>query len=170
MVYRVGVGHLSRFLQEVDIFQTLSDRQLDRVAALCEGRAFRAEDCLAIQDAQGSHLYVIRKGEIIVSTGAEGKDLVVRKIREHETVPVAVLFEPPVLVTTARAATDGEALAIPRVRLMELCELEPQIGMRIYRAVCGVLMNRYRYVLHKLSERANAEVYIGPPWEGGAEV
>ena len=44
MVYRVGVKHLSHFLGEVDIFQSLSERHLDRIAALCEEREFKAGD------------------------------------------------------------------------------------------------------------------------------
>ncbi len=36
MVYRVNVKHISRFFQEVDIFQGLSERHLDRIASLCQ--------------------------------------------------------------------------------------------------------------------------------------
>ena len=69
-------------------------------------------------------------------------------------------------MTTARAATEGDLYFIPSVRLLELCELEPRIGLHIYRAACGTLARRYRYALDQLSD---APERAGPPWRG-AEV
>ena len=169
MVYRVGVRHLSQFLGDVDIFQGLSERNLDRIASLCEESSFRRGDYLGVQNESGNLLYIIRDGEVTATTGSEETNVVVRTVRERETFPLAILFEPPLMVTTARAATDGEALVIPRVRLMELCDLEPRIGMRIYRAACGILVNRYRYALHKLAESIIPATHVSPPGRG-AEV
>ncbi len=169
MVYRVDVKHVTNFLHEVDIFRGLAERQLDRIAGLCEEWSFRTGDYLGVQNEQGSRLYVIRYGEITVTTTTDEMDVVVRTVRERETLPVAVLFEPPLLVTTARAATDGEALVIPRVRLLELCELDPKIGMHVYKSVCDILMNRYRYTLHRLSGMADLTISINSLADG-AEV
>jgi CRP-like cAMP-binding protein len=169
MVYRTGVGHIGEFLGEVDIFQGLSERQLVRVAGLCEEWRFKQGDYLGIENERGSRLYVIRSGEITVTTGPDNNDVVVRTVRRNEAFPVAALFEPPILLTTTRAATDGEALVIPRVGLMELCELDPQIGARIYKAACAIIMNRYRYTLERLSEEIHPALHVGRSWEG-AEV
>ena len=166
MVYRVGVRHLSRFLQEVDIFQGLSERHLDRIAALCEESSFGEGDFLGVQNQPGSQLYVIRRGRVTATIGSEQTNIVVRTLVERETFPLAVLFEPPLMVTTARAASDGEALMIPRVRLMELCDLEPRIGMHIYKAACGILVSRYRYALQELAESINPAVHVSPSWSG----
>ena len=107
MVYRVDVKHVTSFLHEVDIFRGLAERQLDRIAGLCEEWSFRAGDYLGVQNEQGTRLYIIRHGEITVTTSTDEMNAVVRTVRERETLPVAVLFEPPILVTTAKAATDG---------------------------------------------------------------
>ncbi len=167
MVYKVDVRHISRFLQEVDIFRGLSEKHLDRIAAICEERSFHAGDFLSIQNESGSSLYVIRSGEITVTAGSREKSMVVRTVRERETLPVAVLFDPPRMVTTAKAATDGNALVIPKTRFLELCELEPRIGMHIYRAVCGILMSRYRHTLYSLADSVSGpSISIDPSWEG----
>ena len=164
MVYRVGVGHISRFLQDVDIFRGLSDRHLERVAALCNEYTFSEGDYLNIQDEPGDRLYIIQSGSVTATTGKD--KVVVRTVRERETFPVAALFEPPTLITTARAAVDGSALVIPRVSLMELCELEPTIGLHIYRAACSVLASRYRYALHRLEDSMTSLVQLDPHWSG----
>ncbi len=166
MVYRVDVGHIRRFLQDVDIFRGLSDRHLERIAALCNDYSFSEGDYLALQDEPGDRLYVVQKGTVTATTGRDDANVVVRTVQERETFPVAALFEPPILITTARAATDGNALVIPRVGLMELCEIEPTIGLHIYRAACSVLVSRYRYALHRLEDSMTAPVQFVPHWSG----
>ena len=134
----------------MDIFRGLSDRNLDRIAGLCEEASFGAGGYLGKQNEAGTHVHIIRKGEFTVTTGSGESSIVVRSVGPYETLHLAVLFEPPILVTTAHAATDGEAWVIPRVRLMELCELEPSIGMHIYQAACAIVIRRYRHTLDRL--------------------
>ena len=166
MVYRSPAALVTHFLSEVDLFRGLSARHIERVAALCEEVRFEAGDYLGYQDELGDRLYVVREGEVTATTGARDKPVAVRTVTPREAFPVAILFNPPKQVTTARAATDGAAFAIPRVRLLELCELEPRIGLHIFSAACGILASRYRYALDRLSEAAPAE--DGPEsWVGG---
>lgn len=169
MVYRTNVSYISDFLREVDMFSGLSERNLNRIASLCEEHTLAPGELLGAQDQRGAFLYVIREGEIEASVGSQATGVVVRTVRARETFPIAVLMEPPLLVTTTRAVTDVSAYAIPRVRLMELCELEPEIGMHIYRASCGIIMNRYRYTLAMLSDSVGHPARLNPVWRG-AEV
>ncbi len=166
MLYRSPSAIVTHFLTEVDLFQGLSIRHLERVAALCEDFDFKEGDYLGIQDEPGDRLYVVRDGEVTATTGAREKSLVVRTVRAHEAFPVAIFFNPPVLVTTSRAATDGSAFVIPRVRLMELCQLEPRIGLHVFSAACGILASRYRYTLDRLAEVVSG-VDISPSGAGG---
>ena len=169
MVYRTNVRYISHFLREVDMFSGLSERNLDRIASLCEEVTIAPGEHLGMQDELGSRLYIIRDGEITVTVGSQDTDVVVRTVRGRETFPIAILMEPPILVTTTQAVTEVNAYVVPRVRLMELCELEPEIGMHIYRASCGIIMNRYRYTLAMLSDSAGHPTRLNPVWRG-AEV
>ena len=150
MVYRTAVGHISEFLRKADIFSGLSPRNLDRIAALCESVPFSKDDYIGKQNDTGTHIHIIKSGEFTVTTGDEESGIVVRKVGPYETLHLSALFEPPIVVTTAQASIDGEAWIIPRVRLMELCELEPVIGMHIYKSVCRIVIQRYRYILDQL--------------------
>jgi len=167
MVYKTGVQHVTDFLQDVDVLRGLSERHLDRVAALCEETSFTKGDNLGDQNSLGHQIYIVRSGEVTATTGAQDKSLVVRTVREHQTFPVAALFEPPMQITNARAATDGTAFVIPRVRLIELCELEPRIGLHIYRAACRILMSRYRYTLDRLADAHDSGIEISSSRSGG---
>ncbi len=169
MVYRVNVKHISRFFQEVDIFQGLSERHLDRIASLCEEETFQPGELLTTRDDIGDKLYVLRSGQLKVSTGSRDSDFVVRTLHEKETFPLAILMEPPTLVTTNEAITEVETYVMPRVRLLELCELETRIGLHIYKASFAILMSRYRYTLSELADSVSSETRINPAWKG-AEV
>ncbi|CAI8007855.1 hypothetical protein GBAR_LOCUS5435 [Geodia barretti] len=87
MVYRTNVSYISHFLREVDMFSGLSERNLDRIASLCEEYTFAPEEHLGMQDEHGTNLYVIRDGEIRVSVGSQDTGVVVRTVREKETFP-----------------------------------------------------------------------------------
>jgi len=167
MVYKTGVRHVTEFLREVDVLKGLSERHLDRISALCEETEFKEGDNLGDQDEPGHQIYIIRSGQIKATTGAQDKSLVVRTVREHETFPVAALFDPPIQITNARAFTDGTAFVIPRVKLIELCELEPRIGLHIYRAGCRILVSRYRYALNRLADEHGANLEISANRVGG---
>jgi CRP-like cAMP-binding protein len=166
MVYRSPESFVTHFLTEVDLFKGLSIRHIERLAALCEDFEFRTGDYLGHQDQPGDCLYLVRSGEITATTGARETSLVVRTVVAHEAFPVAVLFNPPILVTTSQAATDGSAYVIPRVRLLELCQLEPRIGMQIFSTGCAILASRYRYTLDRLAEVVSG-LDISPAWVGG---
>ena len=167
MVYKTGARQVTDFLQEVDVLRGLSERHLDRISALCEETEFHKGENLGDQDAPGHRIYIVRDGEVTATTQAQDKSLVVRTVRERETFPVAALFEPPIQITNARAATDGTAFVIPRVRLIELCELEPRIGLHIYRAACRILVRRYRYALNRLADAHGESVEISSSRAGG---
>ena len=166
MVYKVDVKHVTEFLKGVDIFRALSERHLDRVAAVCEELSFGADEDLSIQNEPESRIYIIRRGEVAVMSSSDEDSVLLRTLRERETFALAALFEPPIVATTARAVTDGQAYVIPRVRMLELCELEPRIGMHVYRAAAAILLGRYRHTLQWLSALASPEDYVGPLAEG----
>ena len=169
MVYRINVQHISRFLEEVDVFRGLSERHLHRIAALCEEETFSAGERITTRDERATKLYVLRSGELKVSTGSRDSDVVVRTLHEKEAFPLAILMEPPTLVTTNEAITDIEAYAMSRARLLELCELETRIGLHIYKASFAILMNRYHYTLAELADSISSETRINHAWTG-AEV
>ena len=151
MVYRIAQSHTVQFLEGVDIFRGLPDRDLERVAALCQEWTFKEGDSLGVQNEPGSLLYMVREGEVTATNESPETSVVVRTMKPQEAFPVAVLFDPPILVTTTHAATDGNGLVIPRSQLRELFDLEPRVGMHVYRAVCGILAGRYRYTLERFA-------------------
>ncbi len=150
------------FLREVDIFQGLTDHELGMIAVSCMPRTFHAGEFLAHEGARGEYLYIVVKGEVRVSSKSEGDQLTVRVVRQKESVPLASILEPPLLITTAEAMETVETLAIPRLMLLRICELQPMLGMQVYRATAAVLARRYRATLQQVTGQLEATLeYMG---------
>lgn len=135
-------------LREVDVFEGLTDNELGYVAALGRRRKVSAGERLAEGGSRGEALFVILEGGLRLLT-LTAPESVVRTAHAGESVPLATIIEPPVLVTTVEAESDGEVLEIPRKRLMELFEKQPMIGLQVYRAAAKSFEHRYRETLDR---------------------
>jgi hypothetical protein len=137
---------LCQCLRESDVFEGLTDDELRLVVAIGEQRQVPAGERLANAGSRGENLFVILKGEIQLLSHAPA-EVVVRTARVGQTVPLAAIIDPPVLVTTVEATTDCAVFAIPRQPLIDLLELHPMMGFQVYRAVARSFEHRYRQTL-----------------------
>lgn len=136
-------------LRESDIFEGLTDHELRLVAGIGERRAVAAGERLAHAGSRGENIYLILSGEFRLLTNTQG-EIPVRMAHAGETVPLAAIIDPPVLVTTIEAIPDCEVFAIPRGRLLELFDVQPMIGLQVYRAAAKAFEHRYRKSLDGL--------------------
>ena len=139
-------------LRNTDIFEALTDDDLLLVAGIGEVRPIVAGTRLAQAGEQGEILYVILEGQVRLLARGRGDEVPVRVAEAGESVPLAVILEPPVLVTSVEAITDGEVFAIPTLQLLELCELHPMLGFQVYRATAMAFERRYRKTLERLTD------------------
>lgn len=135
-------------LRETDVFEGLTDNELRYIAAIGHREKVSAGQRLAEGGSRGDTLFVILQGELRLLTHTL-PEVPVRRAHAGEAVPLAVIIDPPVLVTTVEAATDGEILAIPRRRLLDLLEKKPLIGYQVYRAAAKQFEHRYRMTLDR---------------------
>lgn len=149
-----------RVLRDVDIFRSLTDEQMDRVASLGKQIHVSEGKVLGEQNEPGYFMFVVLEGKAQLSTRSGLGEVTVRIAGPTESFPLASLLGPGILITSARAMADMKLLAIPRNSLRELCLQDPQIGMRIYAAIAEVLASRYRRTLQHLA--ASAEMAFRP--------
>jgi hypothetical protein len=135
-------------LRESDAFEGLTDEELTYLSAIGYRRKVSAGERLAEGGSRGETLFVILEGELRLLTHTL-PEIAVRTAHAGETVPLAAIIDPPVLVTTVEAASDGEVFAIPRKRLLDLFEKRPLIGFQVYRAAAKLFEHRYRMTLER---------------------
>ena len=143
-----------RALRDVDIFQDLSDSQIESVAALGQPLEISAGQVLERTGEPGLFLFIIIKGKAQLSAHSAIGEITVRIAGPGESFPLAALIGEGTLITSAEAMTEMTLLAIPRSQLLRLCSEQPEIGMRLYSAIAAVLGNRYRRTLEHLTTSA----------------
>ena len=135
-------------LRESDVFEALTDEELRLVAVIGQRRRVKAGERLARGGSRGESLFVILEGELSLLThDASAKP--VRTAHPRDTVPLAAIIEPPVLVTTVEAHTDAEVFVIPRIRLLDLFDEQPMIALQVYKAAAKSFEHRYRTTLDR---------------------
>ncbi len=142
------LARLCSQLRESDVFEGLTDEELRLVAAIGHRQSVRAGERLARGGSRGESLFVILEGELRLLTHAP-PEKPVRTAHAGETVPLAAIIDPPVLVTTVEAVGDAEVFAIPRIRLLDLFDEQPMIALQVYRAAAKAFEHRYRMTLDR---------------------
>lgn len=150
MVDGQDLERISERLHETDVFRRLDAEQRRQVAAIGHLQHVAPGERLAEAGSRGQELYVVLSGELRLFARHGDVERIVRRAHVRETVPLAVLLDPPVLVTAIEGSLDAELLTIPRAALLELCESNPAIGVQIYRAAARSFEERYRSTLDNL--------------------
>jgi len=133
-------------LRESDIFEGLTDDELRMVAGIARHWRIPGGARLAIAGSRGHDLFLIVQGEIRLLSHPPAEEIV-RVATKGETVPLAAIIDPPVLVTTVETRGECEILVIPRQPFLDLLEANPAMGFQVYRAVAHAFEHRYRHTL-----------------------
>lgn len=137
---------LCQQLRESDVFEALTDDELQLVAAIGHRQRVKAGERLARGGSRGESLFLVLDGELRLLTH-DASEKPVRTAHPGETVPLAAIIDPPVLVTTVEAVNDAEVFAMPRIRLLDLFGEQPMIALQVYKAAAKAFEHRYRMTL-----------------------
>ena len=140
-----------RLLEHVDIFVDHSDEERYRIASLGRRLQLPAGKGLGAEGEPGYLLFAIIAGQAQLSARSPVGEVTVQIAGPGECLPLAGIVDEGLLVTSVVAMTDMEVLAIPCSSLMELCSSEPQIGLKLYAAIAGILAGRYRNTLRHIT-------------------
>jgi CRP-like cAMP-binding protein len=132
----------------------MPDRQTDEIASIGHLLEIPLGQELGRVGEQGTHRFAIISGRAQLSAGSGLGEITVRVVGPGESFPLAALIESGTLVTTAKAMTEMELIAIPCAQLRELCTRDTDLGMRIYMAIAAAFEERYRKTLVELSASA----------------
>ena len=159
-----GLWERTRTLIKVDIFEKLTANQIDRIASLGQPVEISAGQVLGMAGEPGHSLFVIIQGKAQLSAHSAIGDITVRIAGAGESFPLAALLGSGTLITSVKAMTDMQLLAIPRTRLLAMFAQNPEIGMHIYEAIADVLSLRYWRTLVHVTENAEGAVNASEIW------
>lgn len=133
-----------QFLSTVRIFSDLDPDELGLVAELAEEVAWEAgQEAYTVGD-RGSSMIVVRDGLIELYGVAGGVEKHFMSVRPGNAFGLLALIDPGHRPATARAAEPTTGLRFEGEDLDRLVEAHPATGIKLFRAILGVLGERVR--------------------------
>lgn len=133
-------------LGKVQIFTGLERDEVERVAALCQQRAFRKGDIIVREGETSQELFVIGEGmvEISLTTPAASTPLI--NLGKGQVFGEMTLVDRGARSATVTVLNDDTVLlAIPHDAFLELCESDNHIGFIVMRNLAAEMSLRLRY-------------------------
>jgi len=141
-------------LKQADIFYELSNTQLELVASICTDKVYQAGELVFEENSPGSELCIIADGEveIQVNPATVGKKddgtgpYTIATLRRGQSFGEVTLVDEGLRSASARASQpETHLLAVPRAKLMLLCDTYPQLGYRLMRNLAADLAMKIRH-------------------------
>ena len=140
-------------LKQADIFDELTNTQLELVASICSERHYQAGDVIFQENLPGDELYVIANGEVGIEvdpslvgkdTGSQGAHIIATLRRGQSFGEVSLVDEGLRSAGARCTQPDTRLVVIPRDKLMLLCDTYPQLGYRLMRNLAADLAMKIR--------------------------
>ena len=138
---------IKQIMKGVELFDGLTDEELDKVISLCQERRYKDNDVIAIQNSPGKDLFIIQEGfvEVAVAGRAGGTSKVIVNLGVGQTVGEMSLVDQGPRSATVRAInTPTVVQVITHEAFEKLCETDTQIGYVVMRNMAADLSFRLR--------------------------
>lgn len=145
---------IAAVLSITELFDNLSEAQLELVASICESGTYQPGVELLKEHENSDDLYVIVRGGVevmmdpsFVGTGEahEVEMAVLTELRQGQVFGEVALVDQGIRSATIRVSQENtQVLRIPRERLMLLCDTYPDLGYQLMKNVAADLAFKIR--------------------------
>ena len=133
-------------LQKVPMFAKLNYEDTVRLASIARMEKFAPGTVIIQQDSLGDALYIIRAGEVVVTTHGPFGPEDVGRLRAGETFGEMSLIDEMLTSANVVAAGEVETMTIPRRQFESLVSSDDKLAVKIYKAFARSLSDRLRRV------------------------
>lgn len=144
----------AELIRNAVFFGGLSDTACSKLAALSHRKTVEKRDVLFMEESKGSAIYLLVSGTIqLVKTSLEGKETVIKTVKQGELFAEVILFEKPQYPVTAIARSQSEVIALPRDGFLKLLD-EPEFRNDFM----AVLVRKQRYLTERIQQLTSMDV------------
>jgi len=135
-------------LEWCEFFKNLGKSNIEKIAELCEARAYEAGECVFQQHDFGEHLYIIAEGRVSLERSVdmgERKGSVVIEILSKGRVLgcwSTLLGESHFLMSTALCQKPSKVISIKGSQLREMMLSNTELGFKVLERFCFLLRDR----------------------------
>ena len=144
----------TQLIRDAKFFNDLSEAACQRLAEMSRRRTLERRDLLFMEGTEGKAVYLLTSGSIqLVKTNLDGKETVIKTVKEGELFAEVILFEKPRYPVTAIARTDVEVIELPRAGFLNLLD---ERGFR--NDFMAMLMAKQRYLAERIQQLTAMDV------------
>ncbi len=141
-------------IKSINLFESLSEEMIESVANIVLKKRALKREIIFYEGDPGYSIYVLIKGQVqLYKTGSDGREIVVKIIREGEMFGEVILFEENSYPVSAAALSDSSLLMLPKHQFS--CLLEKP---RFREEFISMLMRKMRYLTNQIEYLANYDV------------
>lgn len=141
-------------LQSVDLFEGLTEEELQQVADICTEKRYKNGAVIAKEGEAGDDLYIITDGfvEVLLGERASSPARVVVSLGSGQIIgEMALLDQGPRSASVQAASDDAVLQVIQRTAFEDLCQHNTQIGYTVMKNLAADLSFKLRH--RNLAER-----------------
>lgn len=139
---------IKQVLRQVELFEGLSNEELDQVAAICTTKELHAGELLIHQGDQGDTLYIVMEGfvEVILTNAQDQEKRVVVNLGPGQiTGEITLLDQGPRSASVRATAEPTVVQSIHHSDFNALCEQNNHIGYLVMRNMAADLSFKLRH-------------------------
>jgi CRP/FNR family cyclic AMP-dependent transcriptional regulator len=139
---------IKQILRQVELFDGLSDEELDQVTTICTSRKLHAGELLIHQGDQGDQLYIVMEGfvEVVLSDAQQHEKRVVVNLGPGQiTGEITLLDQGPRSASVRATAEPTVVQSIHHTDFIALCEQNNHIGYLVMRNMAADLSFKLRH-------------------------
>lgn len=143
-------------LSQSDVFCSLDEAGLDRLASACARHTFGAGEIVFLRGDPGDGMYVVESGSVAVSlAGRDGRDVLLAVLGPGESFGELAVVDggPRVATVTARSRT--VLVVVPRAEVVALIGRVPSVAQAVLRSLAATV--------RRLDEQATDAVLLDLP-------
>ena len=146
----------------VDVFDLLSDEQLEELAKITVKKRYRIHDHIYERGNPAKQLFVVKKGLVSLRRIDPGDEVGIafETRRPGELFGAAAFMKPQEYTLTAICLEDTEVMAIDADKLCELCEKNPTLGYQLMLKIAQIYFERYKMAKRSLHEMVRSPTLI----------
>jgi signal transduction histidine kinase len=144
------LNSIKEALKASEIFQGLTDEELDKLLPLCQEQSYEAGSVMFCEGAQCNYVQTLKSGRVALETELS----ISRSAAERATIDVlspgssfcwSALMEPHILTSSGRCLERIEMIALDGDKLKALLDENPQMGYKVANNLVKVVASRLQH-------------------------
>jgi len=147
----------SKELRAFEIFQDLTESELENVAQIAQKVEYKAGKRIFAEKSLATDLYLVLAGKVIIKMGEDEYDnqLTTDTISPGEIFGWSALTDPFTFTAGAYAQVDTQLLSFDGERLRKHFNINNHVGYKIMMRIASVISQRIRVMSEKLVDCSN---------------